>query len=1037
MRRIFSAVVSAVICSSWAITVEAADELVVYVFKDKNAATGLTVKLDGETERTLGEDGSASFDLRAGTHMLAVLDRSGEALHRVRFDTARGQYADISVALEFGSEPRHITEVYLSAEAPSDRALAPTGTLLGRITSAGNPLDDVEIVVEGTSYSTRTDGDGNYRLEIPRGVYTVTLTDEVLGSKRIENVRVVTGIERGGSFSIAAVADETGELSLEAGEIEELYVVAKFQPDALGEDERYASGVVDTLGIGELTRFGGTDIASSVIRVPSVSIKDGRFLFIRGLGGRYVTTTLNGALLPSTDPAKRTVPLDLFPTNFVNQLDVKKTFIASMPGESTGGNLVINTRTYPTEAEGRVSAQVGFVSDLTGEDVLADPVRGDFDWFGADDGSRGNASTYRAISDTLDQADYYEPWVEQELRRVGGILLQEGLDPKNETAGPKGVFGASYGNVFDLDWRDAEFGFFAAGNYRNKWKQRIDGTERTYSGQSNGAGTVEVEDDFSFNEYTNQIESSAMLNLGLTFGNSSFGSNTLASRVTSSRVKQNQGFDGDALLPSVRNILDWTERQFISQQFTGNHILGEQEKWVFDWQFTASRAERDAPDRREIRFDLQGQDGVYNLEVPNINRRYDQLEDNNFDLSADVDYLFDSFANMESTLSIGTQLIKRDRDSDSETYGFTGGFLLDDNAPNLSVNDVLNLQTITGDPSTGYAFDDKTLASDSYEAELDLRALYASYDTLIADSFQVIAGARWEDYDQTTETFSLQGADVSGTTAPVTSELSDSVVLPTLALNWFITDEHILRFAASQTVSRPDFKETSNATFYDPDFDIRIRGNPNLQTSDATNLDARYQFYWDEQDNISVAAFYKDLDDPIERVVQPASGTVGNTRTFINADAAEVYGVEFEGRKEWDFGSSMTQSFFVGGNIALIESEVELLNKSDRALQGQPEYILNLILGYDDIERNQELTLLLNQLGDTIVDVGVSGQPDIILEPRLDVTLNYRWYFADDWQFFFKGENLTDEDVEFTQGGNIYQSYRTGREWTFGLNWNF
>ena len=700
-------------------------------------------------------------------------------------------------------------------------------------------------------------------------------------------------------------------------------------------------------------------------------------------------------------------------------------------------HLVINTRTYPPEPEGRISTQLAFVSGLTGSDVLSDPIRGDYDWLGIDDGSRSKASTSRAISDTLDYSQFYPPVVARELSRVGAILLKDDLDPGETKAKPNGVFGASYGNVFDLDWRDAEFGFFVAGNYRNQWVQRVDGLQRTYSGNSGGAQNIEIEDDFRFEEYANEIDASGLLNLGLTVGNSSFGANTLISRVTSSVVRQDDGFDGDALEPSFRNTLSWVERQFISQQINGNHILGESESWIADWQFTASQATRNAPDRREVRFDLTGQDGIYNLEVPDLIRRYDELVDNNFDLSGDLEYLFDTDGDIEATLSFGGQFIYRERDSDSETYGFLGNQSLDDNAPNRLVSDVINLQTITGDPATGFGFDDKTLASDSYEADLELNALYASYDTIIDATYQIVAGMRWEDYRQETNTFSLAGADVSDTTEPVTSLLDESVLLPTVAVNWFLTDSQTLRFGLSKTVSRPDFKETSNATFFDPEFNIRIRGNPNLQTSDAINADARYQYYWDDVDFWSVAVFYKDLEDPIERVVQAASGTVGNTRTFTNAEGATVYGIELEGRKEWGIGDSADQSFFVSGNISLIESEVDLESRESRSLQGQPEYIANLILGYDDIGRNQELTVLFNQLGDTIVDVGVSGQPNIILEPRLDITLNYRWFFADNWQLTFKGENLTDTEVEFTQGGNPYLEYKTGRVWTVGLNWDF
>lgn len=1043
MRPKLIRVLAGIVMACGTFTANAADELIVYAFKDGNPATGLVVKLDGGVERQLGEDGSVFFNLKPGGHVVAILDK-GKVLSSARFDTAQGQYADVSFSLKWETEPQVSVETYLRTESPAERSAAPNGSVLGRVTYGGESLAGATLSIAGTNYVTKTDTNGNYKLVLPRGEYDLSISHPEAGEERVSNLRVVASIERGANFRIAGKPAESvlGSFQIERPNIEEVFVVAKYRPEVLGESERYAQGVVDTMGIGELSRFGGSDIAQSVFRVPSVTVKDGRFVFIRGLGGRYITTTLNGSTLPSTDPAKRTIPLDLFPTNFVNQVDVKKTFVASMPGESTGGNLVINTRTFPASAEGKLSVQTGLTEGLTGRTVLSDPIGGDYDVFGVDDGSRTKASTFRAISDTLDFQDFYPPIVAQELGRVGAILLKDNLDPNTTTATPKVVLGASYGNVYNLDWNSAEFGYFIGGNYRNDWKQRVDGVERTYggldcSGDPDCTDDVELKDDFNFEESTNDIDASGILNLGLTVGNSSYGSNTLVSRVTQSRVKQKIGIDGDEGEESIRNTIEWVERQFLSQQITGNHVLGDNENWIADWQLTASRAERSAPDRREVRFDLTGSDEIYNLEVPNILRRYDDLLDDNYDLSTDIEYMFDSDSDNEASLSFGAQAIKRERDSDSESYGFTGGQLLNDNAANIRVADVVNLNSITGNASTGYTFQDKTLASDSYDADLDLNSVYLSYDLLIGAKYQIVTGARYEDFRQTTDTFSLQGGSLQGTTDPVQSVLEDSVLLPTLSFNWFLTEEQTLRFGVSKTVSRPDFKETSNATFYDPDFDIRIRGNPNLQVSDALNLDTRYQYFWNDVDSWSVGLFYKDLDKPIERVVQPASGTAGNSRTFQNAESATVYGLELEARKEFPIRESLTRSFFLSGNLSLIESEVDLLNGRSRALQGQPSHIVNFIVGYDDIENNQELTLLVNQTGETIVDVGVSGQPDILLEPRFDLSLNYTWYFTDNWEFILKGENLLDAEVEFTQGGRDYQTYKTGRQYTVGLNWNF
>jgi len=212
---------------------------------------------------------------------------------------------------------------------------------------------------------------------------------------------------------------------------------------------------------------------------------------------------------------------------------------------------------------------------------------------------------------------------------------------------------------------------------------------------------------------------------------------------------------------------------------------------------------------------------------------------------------------------------------------------------------------------------------------------------------------------------------------------------------------------------------------------------PLLEVSDVTNYDIRWEKYFSGQESVSFALFYKDMEDPIERVVQPASGTAGNSRTFQNADRAEVKGIEIDARKDFALNSSFTKSLFLAGNVSVIDSEVVLVGGETRALQGAPDYSFNVILGYDDISNGQEFTLLFNQNGETIVDVGVSGQPDIIEEPRLDVDLNYKYYISDALTFRIRIEDLLDSDIEFTQGGNIFQKYNTGQRFVAGVDWNF
>lgn len=1000
-----------------ALTVNAANELVVHVIQDGQSAAGLTAKIDGKTAKTISNNGLVFFDLSAGAHSIQLLD-GDTTVHSVRFDAASGQLTDINIVLNQQAEPQVNIENHFKTETVNTKAKAAQGIIQGRVSANGIPLIGATVSVVGSNIEEETDVAGSYKIELPRGIYQLKINHPDFGSKDVDNYRVISNVTKTSNFTI----------STNRQPIEEVVVLAKVDTSAFQESERYSSNVIETMSIEQLARFGDADVAASVIRVPSVTVQDSKFVFIRGLGGRYITTTLNGSTMPSTNPSRRTVPLDLFPSNIVEQLDVKKTFIASMPGESTGGNLVINTRTFPDEASGKVSFNMGYVDDLTGKDALVDPQDGDFDVIGWDDGTRSEPGIVNAIAEVLQYSDFYPQTVEQQLGRVAALELKDGFELKTQTANPDVSFGMNFGDLLYLDSVDAELGYFAAANYKNEWSKKSNGISRSYSGLNASV----VEDDFSFEEFANNIEASGLLSFGLNIGNSTYQSNTLLSRVTEETVLYKEGFDGDQQEESIRWNIEWEERQYLSQQFTGQHIAGEEEQWTIEWQLTASQATRLAPDRREVRFNLSDGDGVYNLEVPNLVRQYDDLTDDNIDFSSNVAYLIGG-ADFESTLSFGLQAISRERDSDSVSYGFNGGLLaIDDNAPNLQVSDVINTDTITGDFTTGFTFQDKTLPSDSYEANMDLNSVFISYDLLWDYAYQIVAGARYEDFEMDIDTFDIQ----SGLPlAP--NPLEEEVVLPSLSFNWYYDEDEQLRIALSKTVSRPDFKERANATFYDDECDCRIRGNPNLQTSDVINFDIRWERYWSETESLSIALFYKDISDAIERVVLTASGTAGNSRTFDNADSAEMFGIEVDARKDFPLNDALTKNTFVAINASWIDSEVEIKNESSRKLQGQPDYTFNLILGYDDIENGHELTLLFNQSGETISDVGVSGQPNVLEEPRLDVNLNYKYNLSESLTLKAKVKNLLNSDVERTQGGNIYRQYEKGMEFQAGIDWTF
>ena len=321
------------------------DELLLYVFDDGNGVEGAEVVVDGKSVGTTRADGSLTADLSDGAHVVAVAGPAGKAAV-ARFTAGNGLLANVVANLEDASAR---IQVFAGTESAEDRRDAPTGTMIITVRKGANVAANQLVVFSGGVGAVNTNAQGQATKTLPRGMYTVSVGDV---SAR---VRVVAGVTRGAALRLP----EDEGMTIDMPSLEEVFVIASFDPGSFEVSERDTSNIVDTIGVEMLTRFGDSDVAASVVRVPGISVQDDKYVFIRGLGGRYITSTLNNATMPSTNPSKRTVPLDLFPSNFVSQLDIKKTFLPYMPGESTGGNLVINTKTFPDERGGSVSGSFG------------------------------------------------------------------------------------------------------------------------------------------------------------------------------------------------------------------------------------------------------------------------------------------------------------------------------------------------------------------------------------------------------------------------------------------------------------------------------------------------------------------------------------------------------------------------------------------------------------------------------------------------------------------------------------------------------
>ena len=265
--------------------------------------------------------------------------------------------------------------------------------------------------------------------------------------------------------------------------------------------------------------------------------------------------------------------------------------------------------------------------------------------------------------------------------------------------------------------------------------------------------------------------------------------------------------------------------------------------------------------------------------------------------------------------------------------------------------------------------------TDSYSGGSNLLSGYLMYSSKMG-RLNYNAGIRNEN-----QNFIVNTADFSGREVTVFRNYFD--FLPSLNLNYNLTENNNLRFSASQTVARPEFREVSNFSFYDFVRNAQVVGNPNLQKTKITNLDLRFESFFTPTENFSTSLFFKHFDSPIEQIVANGSSPSNLILTYSNPENSRLFGAEMEFRKK------VTNSLTFYTNLSYIKSEVEV-NNIIRPLQGQSPYIVNSGLFYT--KKNISVSLFYNRIGERISAVGFNGYSDIYENGRdlVDATVQYK-----------------------------------------------
>ena len=1005
-----------------------AGDVLFYVSENGEPAnTEFAFSINGE-QKAINKSGIAFFNLPAGSYDVQYFE-FGEEAGETSFTLAEGNNAEIIIDLVDG-----VPETEVSVYTPGAEESPPVGLILGEVStledSAPQGLEGANVSVSGSNVLIVTDEFGGYAVQLARGVYDITVDHPEHGSRTVSDVYVISGVTSQLNLTFSPESEDDPLL-------EEVVTVGQYQPNDIAQTERFSVTVIDALSAEQIARFGDSNAAATLKRVSGVTTDRGQFAIVRGLSGRYVSSTLNGVVTPSTDPTRRDAPLDLFPSGVLKSVSVQKGFSPDAPGDSTGGYIQIETRGLPDERIHKVGTSLGYNTEATFQDVETYDG-GSSDIFGFDSGNRDIPSLVSQVTQNgrVNPVPTDNPGVpgatDPDTIAADGDSLSDIYLVEEETGRPDFSLSYTNGNLYELN--KISWGYYADISLSNSTERQVDGISNTLTINANDE--LVTSEGGSFGRSRFETDLSAYFVTGLEFEDGSeVLSKTLFSRVTQDQVRNSFGLETGVNLFRNNIVLQYVERQLITQQFSGTHFFATDDKYKLDWRASISRTNRDEPDRRIYSLESEEDALVPELQLStsSVQRQFGELVEDAVDLGLDFEWSEDWNDSIFSTFKTGISYLNRFRESGIVRIGFRdpGGI-----PSNINPEIVLNDDNIGLNSNNEFEIFNVSQASDFYEAEWDISALYFSSETEFGAGLTLLAGARYENSEQVLITAPLGG----GFNSFERNVLEEDAFLPALALTWAANDTQQIKFGYSKTVSRPDFTELSNALYIDPIFDFQVRGNPDLEISDIDNIDLRFENYFNDEDSLSIAFFYKYIQDPIELILLQASGSAAGTRSFDNEETAEVFGVEFDLQTTL-FEDDLSRLFFQG-NLALIESEVQLSSETaaqegqtSRRLQGQSDFVLNLIFGWDDYKRDQSLTVLLNLSGDRISEVGQGDLPDILQEGVPLLSLTYKYDVNDKLTFKAKADNLLDSEIRRTQGGQLQSEFSTGAVFQIGFEY--
>ena len=887
--------------------------------------------------------------------------------------------------------------------------------------------------IDGTS----TDFDGAFTFEVLKGTYILEFSFVGYDSKRITDVIVGQNEEYTLTATLLPASNSLDEVIVTT--------TAKNNTEAsVLLIQKRAVNLIDGLSAQSIQKTGDSDLASAIKRIPGVSVQDGKFVYVRGLGDRYSKTLLGGLEVPGLDPDKNTLQLDIFPTNLLDNILINKSASADLNSDFTGGIVDVILKDFSVLPEYSFSIRGSYNPDMNLNDNFIGNENEAFNFLGFDNGYFDNPLSSKQ------EIPFPETF------NIGQSVLTRFLTQKLESTMDASRFqsflnysiGATASNQYNLS-DTKSIGYIASLSLKRDYEY--------YESFFNG--TVEKENiNKPLEPYSEQVGEfgqvknlgSALLGISLKTTNSKYKLNLLAIKSgESGAIKGNykefieNPYNGDA------SILTYTDRNILSLPFSSQHIFNGGNSSL-DIKIAPSIARVYDKDFKKTVFEIvpNGNKLISPNTTQNPTRLWRSLKEDV--ISSKIQYNLDlKGEKIQGKIKFGSSFTYKQRDFETDDYriAYRGlSSVLGGDANNiLAPNFIYDLDTNQGSYIKG-----DFQRTNQYESSGQTFAGYISSELILSDKWKSTIGLRFENY-----LVKYTGENIEAIKFNNEKLIDTKDLYPSLNVIRTINDDRNLRISYSKTTARPTFKEISAAQIYDPITERYFVGNPDVNPTYINNFDLRYESYSDGNQIFAISTFYKQFIDPIEITAFDAN----QPSVFIvrNNEEASVYGIELEYRK--DILNNDNHKLSLNLNTSVIQSiqtmsdaeyQGRLISNPDkeiddsRELQGQSPYLINLGLVYNLFEKNIEIGSYYNVQGKTLEVVGIGNLPDVYTLPFHNLNLNISKSFGKnlDQSLTFKAENLLNSKREseydyYNIETSPFSIYNPGQSFSLGYSIKF